>query len=367
MKIKVAVRALENALRKLSSVEGKGSMPVLTYARAVAGLGSLNLSATDLEATARLAVKSENDGVGEILLPIKKLLGLLSTFEGEVTIATGKGNTLTVASGGYKGNLTTYAPADFPQLEAVPETGGHVLNLPILKKMAERVIFAIVQSEQKFVVSCGLLESDGKQVTLVGTDGNRMPLATAAFDAGVFSFVIPKRALSLLNDLDGETVTLFDSDQAYFFVTETATVSMQKANAQFPPYKSILPTTFKSEVIIQTAALKAALDRAKIVAEQKRPVVALEATEGVAALLVSAMSVEAGDSSDQILAAITGPGFRVGLNADQLTEFIGHVEGEIRIRISDPTAAVDFLSGDSYRYVVMPLMLVNPAAAEPTA
>lgn len=368
MKIKVAVKALESALKKLAAVQGKGNLPVLMHARlSSTRAGVVDLSATDLEASLRLSIPAQADSFGVVLLPISRLQSLLSTFEGEVLINVGKNYNITVSSSNYSGKLVSIDPKEFPELPTVPAGDGTPLNLPILKLMGERVAFAIQNTDTQYAIPCGLLESNGTKVTLVGTEGNRLPIASAAIETPAFKFVVPKRALALLAELEGEVVKLFESDIAFFFQTDNVTFSMQKVSAEFPAYAEVLPAGFETEVKLQTSALKTAIARAKVVAENKRPIISLTAQDGVPSVSVAAMSVESGSSEDLIPATVTGPGFRVGVNADFLTDFLGHVDGEITLRVSTADNPLDFYHGDSYRYVVMPVMIIEPEAAEVSA
>lgn len=362
MKATFAVPMFEKYLRQLVSViDSKSTIPVLqTVSVNVAEDGNAVLAGTDLSAAMKIRTKAEKvDKPGQLLLPVKRLLQIMATLNGGlITLAEGKNSSVSVTAGSYKGTLTSHLVSLYPEIDAIGTMKPFSVNLPSLKLLASRVLFAIPQDALRSVPSSALIESGAEKLVVVGTDGHRLPVASLVANIGLFKYIIPKRTLSLLNELDGEVVNISETDSGYFFATETHEFSVRKSSGQFPPYQSVIPKTFTTTVTVKADVLKGVIARATTVADSKKPAIAFSGDQDGTELRLEAVSVEAGSSVDSTPATIVGPAFRTGLNADYVNDFLGQVEGDIKIQLqTDGSSAVQFSSGDNYICVIMPTKL----------
>lgn len=247
--------------------------------------------------------------------------------------------------------------------------------LAALKEQYKLVDFVIPSREGKFVNPCALLESgNGCTQRLVTTDGNGLAIAEKpALVSGGLRMNIPHPAWELLYKMNGEMLSIAETESLFIFTTELETLTYAKSHYEFPTYSRVLPPNHDGCARLtcpDVGALVSALKRLRPFADSQKPFVIFDAGDDGRLLLVP-NKVES-DSWAKPTAEATipilkvGPSIRVRLDADLLLPFLERVKGTLEFYVKDAATIVDFHASDGYRFLLMPMRESAPPTATPT-
>lgn len=360
MKITIETKELKNKLAQLSGVvENKAAIPVLSCVKLASPAtieGQYTLTAHDL-ATAKsvpLVVKEAGDFdfFDAVLLPVK-LRQVLTKLSTENVSLEFEGTKVSVQAGAFQADIETLPVEQFP---ATPENPAdeRELDLKQLQTLIKRTKFAVPETAGKFVIAASLLQSDGKKLSAVGTDGIRLAYAKVDGDFGKFEMVLPLTAQVLLEGMTGEKVRVSETEASLFFWNNTARIYVRKTPAKFPDLTQILNTKAASSIKFSAGSLRDAIGRASQIADAEKPVSKFIHKDGV--LLIETKSIN-GTSTEKVAVSGDGKEFTFVLNLDHLGGFIDKVEGEIVFSSQGKGSATVFTSGPDSTYLLMPFVV----------
>lgn len=366
MKFKSTVKELEAKLQHVAAiVDAKATIPVYQHVRLLVQGGKTTLTGRAPYATLEVQVTNDAPEDGAILLPAKKLQQILPNLpDANITLEL-VNDKITLRSGRYKGELVTLPADTFEGNPEVPEFDKKTLGLPGLKDLIAATIFAVPSDGDKYTVKVGLLESTGKEVRIVGTNGLHLVLSSYPGIAGEFKLIWPRTAMELVQDLSGDTVVISETESAFVFQTATETLFVNKVSGEFPPYERLLPSKHATEIAVPKAVFQSAIARVQPFADEEVPAIVFSVAKDGTALALKARSNATGFADDTIEVTTTGVGQEIILNAKLLTDFVEKASGEtaLLIRVNDERQPVDFISGANYRMLVMPIPVNAPAPA----
>src|ERR1700758_5017717 len=173
--------AREDLLAPLQSVIGvverRQTMPVLANVLLAARDSRLNVTGTDLEvelvATSSVSVQQP----GDITVPGRKLLDIFRSLpeKTSVTLST-EGERVSLRAGRSRFTLSSLPAAEFPLVEEI--NAQHTLSVPQgeFRRLIDKTHFSMAQQDVRYYLNGLLLETDGKALRAVATDGHRLPL-----------------------------------------------------------------------------------------------------------------------------------------------------------------------------------------------
>src|SRR5690606_11958506 len=117
---------------------------------------------------------------------------------------------LTVKAGRSRFVLSTLRAGDFPTVEEVAEQQTLRLAKSELKELIDKTHFSMAQQDVRYYLNGLLLETDGKTLRAVATDGHRLALAETTLTKAASrneQLIVPRKGvleLSRLLDGDGD-------------------------------------------------------------------------------------------------------------------------------------------------------------------
>ena len=187
--------------------------------------------------------------------------------------------------------------------------------------MINQTKFAVAVTDLKPVLKGELFEIENGTLTLVALDGYRLAVRyePIKYD-GSLKFVVPAKTLSeiaaLLGDNDEETASVYLSKNHVVFELNGYLVYSRLIEGEFHPYKSAIPTTYTTEVIVDRKELIAALERSLILISDRTPSPARCYFENNSIKINCSTSV--GKITDEIKADIAGPVIEIGFKCKYL-------------------------------------------------
>jgi DNA polymerase-3 subunit beta len=346
-------------------VERRQTLPVLANFLVQVQGGQLSLTGTDLEVEmiARSAVDDAQDG--ETTIPARKLFEIIRALpDGSKITVSQTGDKVTVSAGRSRFTLATLPANDFPSVDEVEAT--ERVNVPeaALKELIERTAFAMAQQDVRYYLNGLLFDLREASLRCVATDGHRLALCEAALDAGASTkrqIIVPRKGVTELQRLleGGERELELEMGRSHLRVKrDDVTFTSKLIDGRFPDYEAVIPIGADKEVRIDREVLRASLQRAAILSNEKYRGVRIEVSPGQ--LKISAHNPEQEEAQEEVEADTRVDDLAVGFNVNYLLDALTALKDEnvvIALRDANSSALVREASNERCRHVVMPLRL----------
>lgn len=346
-------------------VERRQTLPVLANLLVQVSGGQLSLTGTDLEVemVARCAVDDAKDG--ETTIPARKLFDIVRALpDGSKVTVSQTGDKITVQAGRSRFTLASLSANDFPSVDEVDAT--ERVNVPeaALKELIERTAFAMAQQDVRYYLNGLLFDLGDKRLRCVATDGHRLALCEAVLEDAVPSkrqIIVPRKGVTELQRLleGGDRVLELEMGRNHIRVKrDDVTFTSKLIDGRFPDYEAVIPIGADKEVRIDREVLRAALQRAAILSNEKYRGVRLEVSPGQ--LRINAHNPEQEEAQEEVEAETKVDDLAVGFNVNYLMDALSALRDEhvvLALRDANSSALVREASSDKCRHVVMPLRL----------
>ncbi len=347
-------------------VERRQTLPILSHVRLrVEEEGVLELTGTDLEIELVAMAEAQVGESGAMTVPARKLFDICRALPAEAVLEIAQqGERAVLRSGKSRFALGTLPAADFP----VVDVGGWDLEIEIgqgmLKRLVDRTHFCMAHQDVRYYLNGMLLEVVGKRIRAVATDGHRMGLAEGQLEKAVQGerqAIVPRKGVLELGGFlepGGADARLRLGSNHVQVEAQGLRLTSKLIDGRFPDYQQVLPSSYRRRVRAERGALREALARVAILANEKYRGVRFAIRPG--ALLVSAHNPEQEEAQEELPAQYEGDEIEVGFNVTYLTDALGALPGEeVEIGINDPNSSCSIQAPGvaDTRYVVMPMRL----------
>ena len=346
-------------------VERRQTLPVLANFLVQVQGGLLSLTGTDLEVEmiSRIAVEDAQDG--ETTIPARKLFEIVRALpDGSKVTVSQTGDKVTVSAGRSRFTLATLPANDFPSVDEVEAT--ERVNVPeaALKELIERTAFAMAQQDVRYYLHGLLFDLDDRLLRCVATDGHRLALCETPLEGAATAkrqIIVPRKGVTELQRLleNGERELELEIGRNHIRVKrDDVTFTSKLIDGRFPDYAAVIPIGADREVKLDREVLRAALQRAAILSNEKYRGVRVEVSPGQ--LKISAHNPEQEEAQEEIEAETKVSDLAIGFNVNYLLDALSALRDEhiiIQLRDANSSALVREASSEKSRHVVMPLRL----------
>ncbi len=360
----------ENIVAALQSVVGiverRHTLPILANVIIQKTPQSVQLTSSDLEIQIRTDADLGGDNANfTTTVGARKLMDILRSMPSDqmVTLESQQ-NKLILKSGKSRFTLQTLPAEDFPLVQESPSFGP-LFSIPqkTLRELLHQVSFAMAVHDIRYYLNGILFVAEGKQLSLVATDGHRLAYTSATLEVEVpkQEVILPRKTvlelLRLLSDKEGMIDMQFANNQAKFkfegkeFVTKLV-------EGKFPDYNRVIPKNHKNTVTLGRAILLTTLQRTAILTSDKFKGVRINLEAGV--LRVAASNAEQEEAVDEIEIDYAGDSIEIGFNVTYLIDVLSNMSQDmVRMDLADSNSSVlvTMAENPNFKYVVMPMRI----------
>ncbi len=347
-------------------VERRHTLPILANLLIRKTGKSLQLTTSDLEIQIRTTTELEGDS-GDFTTTVgaRKMIDILRTMPADQTVSLESSAAKLILRGGKsKFTLQTLAAEDFPLVQEAASFGP-VFSVPqkTLKDLLSQVSFSMAVHDIRYYLNGILFVAEGKQLSLVATDGHRLAFASATLDVDVpkQEVILPRKTVlelqRLLSDNEGAIEMQFANNQAKFSFDGMEFVT-KLVEGKFPDYNRVIPKNHKNSITLGRSALLATLQRTAILTSDKFKGVRLNIEPGT--LRVASNNAEQEEAVDEIDIDYAGDSIEIGFNVTYLIDALANMNQEmVRLELSDGNSSALFTIPDNatFKYVVMPMRI----------
>jgi len=344
-------------------VERRQTMPILANVLLGAKEGQVAVTATDLEVelVAHAAVKVAAEGATTV--PGRKLLDICRSLPEKSTIHFAQeGDRAVIRAGKSRFTLSTLPAGEFPVVEEMNVQQTMEVPQPDLKRLLDRTHFSMAQQDVRYYLNGMLLESDGKMLRTVATDGHRLALCEIDLPTKGKGqqIIIPRKGVLELQRLLGSDGTLELTVGTNHIRVQIGDIrfTSKLIDGRFPEYGRVIPANPPRVVTADREVLRGALQRTSILSNEKYRGIRLSLKGS--ALTIQAHNPEQEEAEEEVEVQYDGEDLEVGFNVNYLMDAIAAIDGsEVEVGLSDGNSSclIKAPGSTGCRYVVMPMRL----------
>jgi DNA polymerase-3 subunit beta len=380
MKFRVERDALADAVTWAArSLATRPTVPVLAGLLLSVDDTELTISGFDLEASTRITVDVNVGTTGQALVSGRLLAEITRSLPPHPVDIALDGARLTINCASARFTLPTMPVEDYPRLPDMPATAGKVDASAFATAVAQAAV-AAGRDDTLPMLTGVRIEIIGDKLTLAATDRYRLAVRELewqpASDLDV-QVLVPARALAdaakSLASHSELTIALSNQSNSPggggegiigFSATGHETTT-RLLDAQFPPYRTLLPTDWASSAEVSVSAFTESVKRVALLADRGTPV-RLEFADGGVAL--SAGGENEGRAEEALEVGFEGEPITTAFNPNFLIDGLAAVgAGTARLLFTSankpvvirPVAASGVSGPDAvdYTYLIMPVRL----------
>jgi DNA polymerase III subunit beta len=360
--------AREDLLAPLQSVIGvverRQTMPVLANVLLAARENRLSVTGTDLEvelvATCTVSVQQP----GDITVPGRKLLDIFRSLPEKVSVTLStEGERVSVRAGRSRFTLSSLPASEFPLVEEI--NAQQTLTMPQgeFRRLIDKTHFSMAQQDVRYYLNGLLLETDGKALRAVATDGHRLALCETELSGKARTsqqVIVPRKGVLELQRILGteNNIELAVGTNHVRAQIGDIRFTSKLIDGRFPEYARVIPSSPPKTVEADRESLRQALQRTAILSNEKYRGIRLTARPDL--LTLQAHNPEQEEAEDQVEVSYKGEEVEIGFNVNYLLDALSAIEGdkvEIGLTDSNSSCLIHAPGTVHTRYVVMPMRL----------
>ena len=347
-------------------VERKHTLPILANVLIRKTSGQLQFTTSDLEIQIRTMAELDGDeGDFTTTVNARKLIDVLRSMPSDqIVLLESAQNKLVLKGGKSRFTLQTLPAEDFPLVQE-SASFGPAFSVPqkVLKELLNQVSFAMAVHDIRYYLNGILFVAEGKQLSLVATDGHRLAFSSAMLDVEVpkQEVILPRKTVlemqRLLSDKEGAIEMQFAANQAKFSFEGMEFVT-KLVEGKFPDYNRVIPRNHKNIITLGRAPLLASLQRTAILTSEKFKGVRLNIEPGT--LRVASNNAEQEEAVDELDIDYAGEAIEIGFNVTYLIDALANMQQDmVKIELADSNSSALLTIPDNatFKYVVMPMRI----------
>lgn len=366
MKIKIDKDSFLKALQKVgNTISTRNTLPILSNILLKAKDQKLTIIGTDLEIRVTTMVEANVEEEGEITVPAKKILTLVSKFRAkEISLESVENFHSRIKCGNTSALLVGLDPSGFPVYNQSEFLRSFKLNQMDVFTFLERISYAVSIQDSRVQLQGILLSLKNGKFVAVATDGKRLAMCEKMLstddgevdnsqDGDVIITLKSANELKRLLDKEGDLTVSVSENQILFDLGDTQ-ISSKIIDEAYPNYRQVIPSSFKQSIIVPRDDVSYAIDLlSNTFMEASSPSISLTFSEN--SLLFELNSI-IGEGKERVDIEYTGEPFSMSFSTNLLLDPFRHLDCDmVQIKINDTTSPVVFESMDGFLYVLMPM------------
>lgn len=297
------------------------------------GKDTILCAATDLRTNMVAELPARVAKEGGLSISAKHLYDIVKSLPGDqLSLEKADNNWAEIRAGKAVYKLVGMSDRDFPKLPDHREISFSEVDAATLADMISKTLFSVSTDDTRLHLSGIFFECDGKQATMVSTDGHRLSRVTRELGDGPQleqGVIIPRKGVMelrrLVEGVEG-TCDIGFADNNVFVKANDVVLSVALVDAQFPPYKQVIPTNNDKHVTIDRLVLLESLKRVSIMSSERSWGIRMELSTGC--LRITSDNPDLGEAQEDIEVDYEGGELTAGFNARYFIDIIHEISDD---------------------------------------
>jgi DNA polymerase-3 subunit beta len=380
MKLTILKDQLNESIQHVSrAISSRTTIPILSGIKIEANPQGVTLTASDTDISIQSFIPVEKDNKeiiqihekGSIVLPAKFFVEIIKKLPSQQVELEVRGNfQATLRSGSSEIQMVGLDPEEFPVLPKLTENQVLSVSGFLLKSMIKQTVFSVSQHETTPILTGVLWSLTEGTFKFVATDRHRLASREANIDVDnqlIFhNIVISGKTLNELSRILPDQNTMIDivvADNQVLFKIDSILFYSRILDGTYPDTSKIIPQTYKTELVLNTAELADAIDRAYLLSREEKTNIVKLITKEDGAIEISSSSSELGKVTEQIEAkSMSGEPLKISFNSKYMLEVLKVIDSEF-IRVGFTGAMSPIIvkpdEHDYTLYLILPYRTTN--------
>lgn len=332
--------------------------------------GEIHLSTFDFETSAQATITANVATLGKILVNGKILADITKALPNKPITIEVTGNRVELTCDRSNFLLPTIPDENYPALPNLPQSGGTVNAIEFANAVSAVATAAGMDSTLPMLTGIKV-EISGDSLTLAATDRYRLAVKEIKWTPD--NNKIELQALIPARNLNDAAKTIAGDSVRVTFSTEEEDVRLvgvestgrkttsRLLDAEFPKYKTLLPTESSTVVTIDTQSLTDSVKRMALVAERNAPV---RCSFNNSEVVLTAGNGDDPTATEVIECEINGEGLDIAFNHQYLIDGLNVLGSpKAQLMFTSPSKPAILAAGGeanpNYRYLLMPVRLTG--------
>jgi len=334
MKITCPTKHLKEILALTSKgVKKNSSIPSLECIRVATSEIGIELTATDYEMEIRCAMGCHVDLTGEVILPAKRFMEVIGSFNGAEVGLTVKDQIASLKCGRSTFRLSAYG-SEMPVLPATDEAIGLILPQSLLRDMFEKVECAMGNDANRPILNGARFILAEGQVEMAASDTHVLavyPLQLDGDDLPAFDCTIPRRTVTeiqnfLSKDEDEDVEIVVDQSQIEFR-TPFYTIKSRLLQGRAIDYRRVVPRDPEAHFVLDRISFLETVKRLDVLAKEEVHRFRLQLGDQDARFEVTAAGIGDADESISCQGEKIDKFYEIWLHTKQVASILDSFQG----------------------------------------
>ncbi|HEX7056509.1 MAG TPA: DNA polymerase III subunit beta [Bacilli bacterium] len=346
MKLFISKEALNDAIQQVSkAISPRTTIPILSGIKIDADANGVTLTASDTDISIQSFISAEEtnrtnirlERPGSVVLAAKFFVEIIKKLPtDDVEIEVNDHFQATIRSGKTEIQLVGMDPEEFPLLPKLEEKKVFTISGIVLKTMIRQTVFAVSLNESTPILTGVLWTLKDGILKFVATDRHRLATREAQVNADASlelnNVVISGKTLNELSKIipDQDTlVSIVATDTQILFKLNHVLFFSHILDGTYPDTSKIISQNYKTEMIIDNAALTDAIDRAYLLSREEKTNIVRLTTNEDQTVEISSSSNELGKVTEQIsVAKMEGEPLKISFNSKYMLDALKVTDSE---------------------------------------
>src|SRR5580658_2796202 len=360
--------AREDFLTPLQSVIGvverRQTMPILANVLLSVREDHLSITGSDLEVELVASRQVTGQEPGDVNIPGRKLLDIFRARSEKTAVTlSAEGDRVNIRAGRSRFALSSLPASEFPVVDDINAQQTLTISQADLGKLIAKTHFAMAQQDVRYYLNGMLLETEGKTLRAVATDGHRLALCEAQLPAMARTaqqVIVPRKGVLELQRILGVegTVELAIGTNHVRAQIGDIRFTSKLIDGRFPEYSRVVPANPTKKIHAEREQLRQAFQRTAILSNEKYRGIRLALKSGL--LTVQAHNPEQEEAEDQVEVRYEGDEVEIGFNVNYLLDALSAIDTDrVEIGLTDANSSclIRAPGTTNTKYVVMPMRL----------
>lgn len=368
MKCSILKENLYNGLVVVSSITSKNlTLPILQNVRISVTPGAIEFSTTNLEIGIRYGLRGKVDEPGEITVPARVFLEIVSTLPNERVDCWTEGNNLMIQCAQLNTVLRGISSDEFPVIPTLKDGMEVVCDSKEFADALGQVLFSAATDESRPEIHGVYIHAEDKKLLFASTDSFRLSereIQTTTTVAQAASRIVPQRTLHELERMitqhpDAPTVRMLIGENQLAFRCGEGEIISRLIEGKYPEYTQVIPTNTKTTLTASTKELIGLVRGASLFCRSGMNDVHCTFSAQKGTVRIQASNTQVGEYDATISAQITGEENEITLNYRFVLDGLNALKSDmVTLKMTEKNNPVVFSGTDAkrkYLHLIMPI------------